>query len=114
MLLLALALQSSTDIDGALDRYRSATKATIDCRTEKSDDILVCSRRQADRWRVPLVEIDPDNPKNQGVPVERERLLARTNNCEEKSTFLVGCGMAGVSVSTRTGVGLVGERPIAP
>jgi hypothetical protein len=41
-------------------------------------------------------------------------MLARTNNCQEKSTFLVGCGAAGVSVSTRSGVSLMGERPIAP
>ena len=45
---------------------------------------------------------------------QRERLLARTNNCREKSAFLVGCGAAGISVSSRTGVSLSGERPIAP
>ncbi len=114
MLLLLLAWQASTGAEAALDRYREATRATIECDRAKSDDITICSRREADRWRVPLVEVDPNSPKTQNVPLEREKLFARTNNCEEKSTFLVGCGMAGVTVSTRTGVGLVGERPIAP
>jgi hypothetical protein len=62
----------------------------------------------------PLTVIDPNDPRHEGVPAERERMLARTNNCQEKSTFLVGCGAAGVSVSTRSGVSLMGERPIAP
>ncbi len=113
MLWLAIAMQAAPDLDAAITRYRTATTAGVDCRQASGDDILVCGRRAADRWRVPLIEIDPNAPKNQGVPMERERLLARTNNCAELSTFLVGCGKAGVSVSTRTGVSLIGERPIA-
>ncbi len=114
LLLLLVALQVSPDADAALDRYRVATRATIECGRSNPDDITICSRRQADRWRVPLTQQDPNDPRTQNVPLEREKLFARTNNCQEKSTFLVGCGMAGVSASTRTGVGLIGERPIAP
>lgn len=114
MMWLVLAMQASPDIDGALARYRAVTRATIECSATRPDDIVVCGRREADRWRVPLIQVDPADPKNQGVPVERERLLVRTNNCQEKSTFLVGCGKVGVSVSTLSGVSLIGERPIAP
>lgn len=113
-MLLWLAMQVAPDVDQAMARYRDQTRAAADCRDRTGDDILVCSRRDADRWRVPLVQIDPADPKNQSVATERDRLLARTDNCQEKSTFLVGCGMAGVSVSTRSGVSLIGERPIAP
>ena len=113
-MLLLLMMQATPQLDQAMDRYRSATRAAIDCHDSRPDDIVICGRREADRYRAPLTIIDPDDPRNEAVPAERERLLARTNNCQEKSTFLVGCGAAGISVSTRTGVSLIGERPIAP
>lgn len=100
--------------DDAMARYREKTAAGPRCTTAAdSDEVTVCGRRDADRYRVPLVERDPADPKNEGVPVERERMLARTSNCEEKSVFLVGCGKAGVSVGTG-GFHLAGERPLAP
>ncbi len=113
MLWLMIMMQA-TPLDQAMDRYRNATRATIECHDNRPDDIVICGRREADRYRAPLTVIDPNDPRNEAVPAERERLLARTNNCQEKSTFLVGCGAAGVSVSTRSGVSLIGERPIAP
>ncbi|THD37891.1 MAG: hypothetical protein E7773_02625 [Sphingomonas sp.] len=114
-MLLWFALQASTDLDAAMARYREQTRATIECQSAKPDDIVICSRRATDRFRLPLIEFDPYDRKNEPVAVERDRLLARTNNCEEMSTFLVGCGKAGVGFSTRGG-GLrgLGERPIAP
>ena len=116
MLFVLMAWQAATDLDTALDRYREKTRATIECQASQADDIVVCGRRAADKFRLPLIAVDPGDPKKEGVPAERERLLARTNNCEEMSTFLVGCGKAGVTMSTRTGVTLGGggERPIAP
>ena len=113
-MLLWFALQAIPDIDAAMARYRDQTRVAVECRSDKPDDIIVCSRRATDRFRLPLIEIDLNNPKNEGVPAERERLLARTNNCEEMSTFLVGCGKAGIGVSTRGGLRGLGERPIAP
>jgi len=108
------ALQVSPDLDASMARYRDRTRATVECATGKPDDIVICDRRAADQFRLPLVDLDLDNPKNEPVPAERERLLARTNNCQEKSTFLVGCGKAGIGVSTRGGVRGLGERPLAP
>jgi hypothetical protein len=113
-MLLLLALQVAPDLDDALVRYRERTKVSIECRAERPDDIVICSRRDADRYRVPFNTIDPNDPKNQTVAAERDRLLARTSNCQEKSTFLVGCGKVGVGVSTARGVTLGGERPLAP
>ena len=90
--------------------YHDLTRAALRCAAPSGDEVSVCGRREADRYRVPLVERDPERDV---VPLERERLLARTSNCEEKRLFLTGCGMAGVTVST-AGSHLGGERPIAP
>jgi hypothetical protein len=109
---LLMLLQSVPD--EALVRYRAKTAAGPRCATAADPaEVTVCGRRDADRYRVPLIERDPADPKNEGVPMERERLFARTSNCEEKSVFLVGCGKAGVSVGTN-GFHLAGERPLAP
>ena len=113
-MLLWFALQAAPDIDVTMSRYRDQTRAAVECRTGKRDDIVICDRRAADQFRLPLIEFDPNDPKNEGVPIERERLLARTNNCQEKSTFLVGCGKAGIGWSSLSGVSGLGERPLAP
>ena len=77
-------------------------------------DITVCGRRRADRFRVPFVVHDPGDPKYQPVIVERDRLLNRTNPVKELSPFLVGGGMTGVTVSSRSGVGGATGRKLAP
>ena len=94
---------------------RAVTRVSPQCAAPAdSQEVTVCGRRTADRYRVPLIEIDRDNPANESVAAERERLLARTSNCREHSAFQVGCGMAGVTVSTRHGIVPRGERPLAP
>jgi hypothetical protein len=109
---LLLLLQAAPD--DAMARYREKTAVVPRCAAAgEPDEVTVCGRRAADRYRVPLIERDADDPKNEGVPMERERMLARTSNCQEKSVFLVGCGKVGVSVGT-AGVSLAGERPLAP
>ncbi|HEX4694958.1 hypothetical protein [Sphingomonas sp.] len=113
-MLLWFAWQAVGDLDAAMARYRDRTRATVECHPQRVDDIVICDRRAADRYRLPLIQLDPDNPKNEPVAVERDRLLARTNNCTEKSTFLVGCGKVGVTASTRSGLTGDGQRPIAP
>lgn len=98
-----------------LAQERATTRASPQC-TAPADarEVTVCGRRHADRYRVPLIEIDRDDPAHEGVPAERYRLLARTNNCREHNLFQVGCGMAGVTASTRHGITTGGERPLAP
>lgn len=101
----------------SIDRYRRLTRATPHCEARTSaDEIAVCGRRDADRYRVPLIEHDPGDPAHEGVAAERERLLARTSNCREKSLFLVGCGSAGATASAgfgRDGIGTPHLRPMA-
>ena len=112
--MLALLLAQSAAVDAALARYRETTRVAVTCTTPSSGEIVVCGRRSADRYRVPLVVHDAGNPLYEGVHDERERLLHRTTPCQDHSLFLVGCGFAGVGVSTSGGFGLLGERPIAP
>ena len=110
----ALLLLLQAVPEEAMVRYREKTAVTPRCAVAgDADEVTVCGRRAADRYRVPLIERAADDPKNEGVPMERERMLARTSNCREKSVFLVGCGKVGVSVGT-AGVSLAGERPLAP
>jgi hypothetical protein len=114
MMIAALLILLQSAPDDAMLRYREKTAAGPRCTdAADSDEVMVCGRRDADRYRVPLIERDPADPKNEGMPTERERMLARTTNCEEKSIFLIGCGKAGVTVGT-AGFHLVGERPLAP
>ena len=114
MMLVASLLLLQVTASDAMTRYREKTVAGPRCAVARDPgEVMVCGRRDADRYRVPLVEKDPADPKNEGVPMERERMLARTSNCEEKSLFLVGCGKVGATVGTR-GFYLAGERPLAP
>lgn len=114
LLMLAQAAAPEGRIAAAVADYRDRTAAGPQCRQATGGDVVVCGRRRADRYRVPLIEHDPGDPRYEGVPAERERLLARTTQCDEHSPFQVGCGTAGVSVSTNGGLRLGGERPIAP
>lgn len=112
-LVLIIAAQAA-DAEAALAHYRAVTAAAPHCHIDlNTTDVTVCGRRNADRYRLPLIEHTAGDPKYQGAPLERERLLARTTNCQEKTIFLVGCGMVGMSVGTG-GVTLGGERPLAP
>jgi hypothetical protein len=114
-LLLIIAGQSA---DAAIAQYHAVTAVGPHCNTApNSSDITVCARRNADRYRLPLIEQDPGNPRTEDVPGERERLFARTSNCQEKSLFLVGCGKVGVGAKASFGPdGIHGARlrPLAP
>jgi hypothetical protein len=112
--LLLMMMAQPDDVDAAVAHYRAVTAAAPQCHINlNTTDITVCGRRAADRYRLPLIEHTAGDPKYQGAPLERERLLARTSNCQEKTIFLVGCGKVGMSVGTG-GVALGGERPLAP
>lgn len=81
---------------------REATRVTAPhCGTHRNDDIVVCGRRQADKYRLPIV--GPAAGTN--VPAERAALVREATACEARGPFLIGCGMAGVSVSVGLGRG---------
>ncbi len=98
MLLLAQQVE-----DGALlAEHRKATSAQIRCDAPDDDrEIVVCGLRAAHRLRVPFRTIVPGDPKREGAPQERFRLIEQPNNCETMSPFLVGCGSVGLTAGTR-------------
>ena len=115
MIVLALMLAAMPD-DVATLVAKSATviagkRCTYDPNTT---DITVCGRRRADRFRVPFIVHDAGDPRHEAVRVERDRLLNRSNPVKDLSPFLVGGGMAGVTVSSSTGVSGITGRTLAP
>lgn len=92
--------------EDAFTRYQRRTTSNLNCtQTSKNDEIVVCGRRDADRYRVPLIEYEAGDPRAEGLYGERERIQNRTNQCQERGPFLIGCGSVGVSV----GIGLDGK-----
>jgi hypothetical protein len=101
--------------DGAIERYQRLTAAEPRCAFDPSStDVTVCGLRNADRFRVPFVGPEEGDPAIQDVPSERRRMLNRRSPVAELSPFLVGGGMAGVTVSTRGGVSGYEARKLAP
>ena len=98
----------------AVATYDRMTRIEPRCQAPAGQDILVCARRGADRYRVPFLVPTPGDPRNLGPHGERAALLYRASPCEESGPFLIGCGMAGVTVSTNLGTGRVERRPLAP
>lgn len=114
MLVLLLAAQAATADAAALARYRELTAAEPRCeRRANTTDVTVCGLREADRFRVPFVLHDAGDPLHEVAMDERKRYLARTDNCQEMSIFLVGCGAFGLSVTTGGGREGVEVRPLA-
>jgi hypothetical protein len=118
LLLMALAAGSPAHAtETVFDTYRKLTSVDPPCnRTPKDDEIVVCARRDADRYRLPLTGIfEAGDPKAESLMGERQRLQNITTPCQQQGPFLVGCGMVGVSVSTAIGgSGGIKRRPLAP
>jgi hypothetical protein len=112
---LPLLLLQAVAIGGVPPDLQARTSAAIPCRTTSDQgEIVVCALRHADRYRVPFVQHDAGDPKHEAAFAERERLLARTSNCDEKSLFPVQCGMAGVSARATFGSSGTELRTLAP
>lgn len=95
------------------DAHRKMTSTEPRCRQPAGDEIIVCGRRDADRYRVPLIEHDAGDPRTETVMGQRERLQNKTTPCQQRGAYLIGCGMVGVTVSTTIGRDGVRYRPLA-
>ncbi|MFD1613033.1 hypothetical protein ACFSCW_14605 [Sphingomonas tabacisoli] len=113
-LILIMIAAAAAAADDPIETYLDKTSAGPRCKAPAGGDIMVCGRRDADRYRVPFVVPTPGDPKMRGVHEERAGLIAETSPCDRKGPFLVGCGAIGVTVSTKIGGGKVEYRPLAP
>jgi hypothetical protein len=92
----------SLTAETALMTYTERMTTRPNCkRARAANEIIVCGRRDADKYRVPLIVYDVGDPRAEGFWGERERLQNQTTPCQDNSTFLVGCGSVGISVSTK-------------
>ena len=113
---LLLLIAQAPDAATMIERARAAVAGPRCSYDARSTDVTVCGLRHADRFRVPLVERDPGDPRYESVRAERTRLLHRTTPIDDLTPFLVGGGMAGVS-TTIGGDGsakVAGLRKLAP
>lgn len=116
MLLMSMMLLAAQDADlaAAVSKAREMTRADRPCRADAdSDEIVVCARRDADRYRVPFVL--SANPAN-SVPAQTAELLEERGRLPcGQGAFTAQCGgMVGVSVTVgANGVRYV-RRELAP
>ncbi|HWK34924.1 hypothetical protein [Sphingomonas sp.] len=112
MLSLLLLLAAPADDAALIAAAHDRTRAEVPCgRTSDSKEILVCGRREADRYRVGFLATDIRD----SVPTERSRLLeAKLNPCGRVGAFFAECGFVGVSMSTNGQAVRVRPRELAP
>ena len=112
MFVIATLLALAADPAALAAAARARTAAARRCPRAASTDVTVCGLREADRFRVPLV----DRGGRDDVAAQRAAMLRRPSPVEQLSPFLVGGGMAGVSVGTTFGAGgsAAYVRPLAP
>jgi hypothetical protein len=101
--------------DDSFERYLAFTSVNPDCRAKApADMIVVCGKRNADRYRVPLVLPVAGDPGHEGVGDERVRLQHQTTPCQDRGPFLIKCGMVGVAATVGFGGGKPQFRELAP
>lgn len=105
MLFMAMLLsaQDADRVEATLSTYRELTRVTSRCDDPKAEDeIVVCSRRDADRYRIPLAT----PPKPDAGP-DRTARLTRDYGLTPcgQGAFTVNCGKVGVGVSVTFGAG---------
>ncbi len=85
--------------DGVMAAHRRRTRADVPCEAPAAEgEVLVCGRRDADRYRVSFVATDIRD----SVPTERAALMRNDfPRCGVTGPFfLESCGMVGVTLST--------------
>jgi hypothetical protein len=99
--MLALMLMLAADEDALLAQYRARTSVEVPChRPESPSEVVVCGRREADRYRVSFVTTDIRD----SVPTERARLLEpKMAGCGRVGAFFNDCGYVGMTMSTGAG-----------
>jgi hypothetical protein len=111
----AVAQVRLANANEAMERYVDAVSVDPDCRRNvKPDEITVCGRRDADRYRLPLVIPTEGAPNPDNVPAQRAYLVRTMSPCEKRGPFLIGCGSVGVSAGIGFDGKVIAYRKLAP
>ncbi len=115
-MMLAMVDDVPGDVRGLVQTARERMAAEHRCvASADATDITVCGMRRADRFRVPFVGYEPGDPRAESVSAERHRLLAKTDNCQERRAIMVGCEFVGVTMTSNgRGTSVTGQRKLAP
>ena len=107
-----ILLQEVTSVDAAMANYREKTRAEVPCRRPDGDaEVVVCARRQADRYRVPLVSSSGSGP----LDAREKRLVGQRIEPEcGQGAFMARCGAVSVGVSVSAAGVRYAQRPLAP
>ncbi len=91
----------------ALAIYQAFASVTVKRCSHPTDsrEIMVCGRRNADRYRVPFTGYAVGDPRGETLAGERIRLQNQTTPCQEHGPFLLKCGMVGAHVAVGFGGG---------
>lgn len=96
LLPLLLLIQTADPVDVAVANYHAKTRAEVQCQTAREDgEIVVCSRREADKYRVPLVEA---GGTRDSVPARTAKLT--------KDYQLLPCGQRAIIAQCGPGFGV--------
>lgn len=111
-----LLLAQDAGVEAALREYHEKIRADVPCsRTADENEIVVCARRDADRYRVPLVT----NSAGREDAGERMKTLLSPDAAGKvacgKGAFTSQCGAVSIGVTMGgEGGARVVERPLAP
>jgi hypothetical protein len=114
-LMLLLGVQDADRVDTMVTSARDLTRADVPCEKPKDDnEIVVCSRREADRYRVPFVA---SGSVDNSVPLRTAELTRDRSRLPcGRGAFIAQCGPGfgvGVTFSADGSTGLV-KRELAP
>jgi hypothetical protein len=113
MFLVALLIaQDAPNLAAAIARTREQTRAETPCRQAAGEEeVVICARRAADRYRLPLVT---HSAGKEAAEVRVARLLDTAPPPCGEGAFLVKCGAVGVSASISARGVRTALRPLAP
>jgi len=114
-LMLLLGAQDQDRVGTMIASSRELTRAETPCRTSESEDeIVLCSRREADKYRVPLVAA---GSAKTSVPLRTAELTKDMSRLPcGQGAFIAQCGPGfgvGITVGSDGKTSLV-ERELAP